>query len=124
MKFDEYGVGIYKILIIIFFVGLCFVLALPLFYNLDEAKDTETCINNMREVRTAVRQYMSDRNEIFTGTTRDLTRTGYLSSVFERCPSGRGGDNYFISVVRGEDGQVDIEIRCMLVDQHPNHVLD
>ena len=121
MGLNKHGIGIYKVLIVVFFVGLCFILALPLFFNLDARKNTEKCINNMREVRLAVEQYMRDREVLFSGTTADLVRTRYLRAAFEECPEGSAGNKYFISV---DPNTREITIRCLMVEKFPDHVLE
>jgi len=121
MGLNERGIGIYKVLIVVFFIGLCFILALPLFFNLDERKNTEQCIHNMKEVRTAVEQYMRDREVVFTETTADLVRTRYLRAAYEECPEGPTGNKYFISVC---PETLEITVRCLMVEQFPDHVLE
>ena len=121
MKLNENGFGIYKIIAIVFFIGLCFILALPMFFNLDEREKTEACLNNMKEVRSAVQQYMDQRNEAFTGNTDDLVRTGFLRTAFTACPSGNAGDKYEIIV---DPATRAITIRCLNVRKFPSHVLD
>ena len=121
MVLNEHGIGIYRVLIVVFLFGLCFILALPLFFNLDARKNAEQCVNNMREVRTAVEQYMRDREVIFTGTTADLVRTRYLRAAYEECPEGSPGNKYFISV---DPDTREISIRCLMVERFPDHVLE
>ena len=120
MRLNENGFGIYKIIAIVFFVAMCFVLALPTFFNLDAREKTETCLNNMREVRAAAEQYMRDRNTVFTGTTADLVRTRYLRTAYEECPEGRAGSKYRIIV--DPETRV-VTVQCLHVEQFPDHVL-
>jgi len=97
---NERGFSIYKVITIISFLVLVFVLALPQFYNLDKKEKTEQCVENMENIVHAVQQYMMERNEEFNVSrkedTTDLKRTGYLNAVLE-CPEKGPGDNYIIS---------------------------
>ena len=117
MKLNTYGFSVYKVLAIIFFLGLIFVLALPQFYDLRTREKAEECINNMKEVKAAAEQYMRDRDTIFTGTVDDLTRTRYLKTAHIQCPDqGR-----YTVIVNPETMQVSVE--CNNVATLPDHVL-
>jgi len=120
MSFNRYGIGIYWVLTVIFFIGLVFILALPMFFDLDKKEKTEQCISNMNNVKSAVEQYMHDRNEIFTGTTADLVRTNYLRSAFDECPEGQIGDKYSISV---DPETREVTVRCQNVAEFVDHTL-
>ena len=121
MRLNEQGIGVYKILAVIFVLALVFVLSLPKFYDMQAQEKTERCIHNMREVKAAVERYMSARDEVFTGTVSDLTRQRLIEKVaFEECPEGRAGDKYQI-IVEPEDRVV--TVRCINVNDFPDHVL-
>ncbi|MCD4829754.1 MAG: hypothetical protein K8R90_10040 [Candidatus Cloacimonetes bacterium] len=96
---NERGFSIYKVITILSFLVLVFVLALPQFFNLEKKEKTEQCVSNMENIYRAVQQYMFERNEEFNVSrkqdTSDLKRTGFLSSVLE-CPEKGPGDNYVI----------------------------
>jgi len=97
---NERGFSIYKVITVLSFIVLVFVLALPQFFNLEKKEKTEQCVDNMEKIYRAVQQYMLERNEEFNVTqkqdTSDLKRTGYLASVLE-CPEKGPGDNYMIT---------------------------
>ncbi|MCL2064534.1 MAG: hypothetical protein FWG98_09205 [Candidatus Cloacimonetes bacterium] len=117
MKMNQYGFSVYKVLALIFFLGLVFVLALPQFFDLQSREKTEECINNMQEVRAAAEQYMRDREQLFVGTVDDLTRTRYLRTAHIICPyQGK----YSVSV-DPETSHVSVE--CFNVADYPDHVL-
>ena len=111
--------NIYKVISIVAFVVLIFILALPQFYNIDKKKNTEECIKNMKILYKAVGRYMQERQLDFKGTQRDLRRTGYLKKSYV-CPSGRPDDKYFIEG-NHETGQV--IVKCPLEEELPNHKL-
>jgi len=120
MRLDNYGIGIYWVLTIIFFIVLVFILALPGFFDLDRKENAEQCIRNMDAIKSAVAQYMDDRNEIFTGNTTDLVRTNYLRTANEECPEGSVGDKYQITV---DPETREITVQCLNVAQFPDHTL-
>ena len=117
MEMNQYGFSVYKILALIFFLGLVFVLALPQFFDLQSREKTEECINNMLEVRYAAEQYMRDREQIFVGTVDDLTRTRYLRTSNIICPY----QGKYSVVVDPETEQIHVE--CFNVSVHPDHIL-
>jgi len=122
MKLLGIEIGVYKVLTVVFIIGLIFILSLPKFYDMQALEKTERCINNMKEVKSAVERYMTARNELFTGTVSDLTRQKLLEKVsFEECPEGRAGDKYSISV-DPEDRKV--IIRCVNVPDYHDHKLE
>ena len=117
MNLNQKGISVYKILAVIFFLGLIFVLALPQFFDLRTREKTEECINNMKEVRAAAEQYMRDRDMLFVGTVDDLTRTRYLRTSHIQCPDqGR-----YTVIVDPEDAKV--TVICNNVDRLTDHVL-
>ncbi|MDN5353341.1 MAG: hypothetical protein PWQ09_97 [Candidatus Cloacimonadota bacterium] len=111
--------NIYKLISIVAFLVLIFILALPSFFNINEKKNTEECIKNMKIIYKAVERYMEERNLDFNGTQRDLRRTGYLKKTYV-CPSGRPDDKYYIE---GNHETSEIIVRCPLEEELPDHKL-
>ncbi|MDY6914749.1 MAG: hypothetical protein SVM86_00320 [Candidatus Cloacimonadota bacterium] len=111
--------NIYKLISIISFLVLIFILALPQFYNIDKKKNTEQCIKNMKILYKAIENYMEERQTDFNGTQRDLRRTGYLKKTYV-CPSARPDDKYFLKGVH-ETGE--IIVKCPLEEELPDHKL-
>ncbi len=120
MRLNENGLSIYKVLALIFMLGLIFILALPQFFDLHQKEKTELCLFNMKEVKLAAEQYMRERNEVFTGTVDDLIRTKYLRIAESECPEGTVGDKYLISV---DPETLEVTITCANVADYPDHVL-
>jgi len=120
MLANQTGIGIYKILIVIFVAGLIFILTLPQVFNLNRREKTEKCISNMQEIKDQIKKYMRDRNELFTGTTNDLIRTRYITVVEEECPEGPAGSKYSITVDRKTRI---IRIYCPNEKKFDDHVL-
>jgi competence protein ComGC len=121
MKINQTGIGIYKILIVVFLLALIFILALPQVFDLNKRQNTETCIKQMKEIKFHVDKYMRDNNQLFTGTVDDLQRSNYITLVSEtECPAGAIGDKYKI-VVDPETRK--IEVTCANEAEYPDHVL-
>lgn len=110
---------IYKIISVVAFLVLIFILALPKFYNVNKKKNTEVCIRNMKIIYTAIKGYMSERGESFNGDQDDLVRSGYLKHTYS-CPEAKPGDKYIIS---GDKTTGEITVICPKVKEFPNHKL-
>ncbi len=101
--------SIYKIISVLAFVALIFILALPNFFDINQKQDTEQCIKNMKAVYSAAEDFLRAENKDFTGTSSDLERMGYLNKAYE-CPSEAPGDKYQIKI-NSEDKK--ISVRCI-----------
>ncbi len=101
--------SIYKLISVIAFVALIFILALPNFFNINKKQEKEQCIKNMKAVYTAAEDFLRAEDKDFTGTTNDLERMGYLNKAYE-CPSEAPGDKYQIKIDK-ESGK--ISVRCV-----------
>ena len=112
-------ISVNKIISLLAILVLLFILALPQFYNIDKKKNTDICVKNMKIIREAIERYMNDREENFTGSQRDLIRTGYLKKIYV-CPEGKPGDKYFI---KGNYESGEIIVKCPLEDKFPSHNL-
>ncbi len=112
-------VSIYKIISVIAFVVLVFILVLPSKYNINKKQKTDDCIRYMKTINTAIESYMYERNEDFIGTAQDLKRTGYLKASYE-CPESGVGDKYIMS---GNYETGEIIVKCANQEEFPDHVL-
>ena len=112
-------INIYKIISLVAFVILVFVLLLPQKYNIDKKQKTEECIRNMKTIYEGIKGYMQDRNEDFNGTAQDLVRTGYLKRSYE-CPEDGVGDKYIMS---GNHVTGEIIVKCPNEAAFPDHKL-
>ncbi len=111
--------SIYRVISIIAFLILIYILALPQFFNIDRKQNTDECLKNMRTLYNAVEQYMDERNEDFYGTQQDLRRTGYLKMSYI-CPEGKPDDKYLI---KGDLETGEITVRCPHEEKYPDHKL-
>ncbi|KQC02967.1 MAG: hypothetical protein APR54_02525 [Candidatus Cloacimonas sp. SDB] len=112
-------ISIYKIISIIAFLVLVFILIIPQKFNINRKQKTEECIRNMKTIYEAIDNYMKEREESFTGTTQDLVRTGYLKKSYE-CPENGVGDKYFME---GNLETGEITVKCPNEEKYPDHVL-
>ena len=112
-------VSIYKIISIIAFLLLVFILILPQKFNINKKQKAEECIRNMKTIHDAIELFMQERQIDFNGTAQDLFRMGYLKKTFE-CPEKSVGDKYFMEA-DFETGE--ITVTCPNVDEFPDHKL-
>lgn len=110
--------NIYKLISIIAFLLLIFILAVPQFFNIDKKKNAEECIKNMKIIYKGIERYMNEREINFEGTARDLMRTGYLKKTYE-CPGNGVGDKYFMSGDY-ESGQIIVKCSNKIKAQEEN----
>ncbi|MCF7859140.1 MAG: hypothetical protein K9N07_07445 [Candidatus Cloacimonetes bacterium] len=101
-------ISIYKIISIVAFIALFFILSLPNFYNINKKQEAEECIKNMRAVYLAAQDYLRIEKKSFSGSSSDLERMGYLNKAYE-CPSEAPGDKYQVHI-DNETGE--ISVRC------------
>lgn len=111
--------SVYKILSIVAFAVLLFILILPQTYNVNRKQKAEECVKNMSTIYKAIKNYMAEREEDFTGTAQDLMRMNYLKKTYE-CPENGVGDKYFMegNYLTGE-----ITVTCPHEAKYPDHVL-
>ena len=112
-------ISIYKIISIVAFLILVFILIIPQKFNVNRKQKTEECIKNMKTIYEAIENYMIEREESFVGTTKDLVRTGYLKKSYE-CPEKGVGDKYFME---GDYTTGEITVKCPNEDKFSDHVL-
>ena len=113
------GINIYKIITVVAFLILIFILALPQFFNIDRKKNTDDCIKNMKTIYKAIELYMNERSEDFTGSQQDLMRTGYLKKTYI-CKEGKPDDKYLIE---GDYETGKITVICPHEEDFPDHKL-
>ena len=113
------NVSIYKIISIIAFIILVFILVIPQKFNVNKKQKTEECIRNMKIIYDAIENYMLEHEEDFTGSTQDLVRTGYLKKSYE-CPENGVGDKYFMN---GDFTTGEIIVLCPHEEKFKDHKL-
>lgn len=101
--------SIYKIISILAFIALFFILSLPNFFNINKKQESEQCIKNMRAVYNGALEFMRTEQKDFNGTSSDLERLGYLNKSYE-CPSEGPGDKYQVTVNYEEQK---VSVRCI-----------
>jgi len=120
-RLNDKGVSVYTIISIVGLLAIVFILLLPQVMDIQRKENTEKCIKNMREIENAVRRYMNERRENFSGDASYLNRTGYLRRAIYVCPSGTPESHYDIQGVF-ETGE--IIIRCPMYMEDPDHYFD
>jgi len=113
------NITIYKIITVIAFLTLAFILIIPQKFNINRKQKTEECIRNMKTIYEAIELYMFEREEDFTGSAQDLFRMGYLKKTYE-CPENGVGDKYFMS---GDYDTGDIIVKCPNAEKFTDHIL-
>ncbi len=141
---DNGGFSIYKVISIVSFLAMIFVLALPQFFDLEAKEKSNQCVKNMEQIYFAVQRYMIERNLEFNADgsedTADLKRMGYLDGILE-CPEKSAGDKYIIEGLWTEEGKnmdpedrkylpeeekkalITITVKCPWESEYPDHVL-
>ncbi len=112
-------ISVYKIISILAFVVLAFILILPQKFNVNRKQKTEECVRNMKTIYEAIEDYMQEREENFTGTAQDLMRMNYLKKTYE-CPENGVGDKYFME---GNFETGEIIVKCPHEVKFKDHVL-
>ena len=112
-------ISIYKIISILAFVILAFILILPQKFNVNRKQKTEECIRNMKAIYEAIEEFMLEREQDFTGTAQDLMRMNYLKTTYE-CPENGVGDKYFME---GDYETGEIIVKCPHAEKYPDHIL-
>ena len=112
-------VNVYKIISVVAFVVLLFILILPQKYNINKKQKAEECIRNMKIIYEGIQRYMEERQEDFTGSARDLMRMNYIKKTFE-CPENGVGDKYYM---HGDFESGEIIVTCPHVEKFHDHKL-
>ena len=112
-------ISIYKIISLIAFIILAFILIIPQKFNINRKQKTDECIRNMKTIYDAIELYMIEREEDFTGNAQDLFRMNYLKKTYE-CPENGVGDKYFMS---GDYETGEIIVKCPHESKYPDHKL-
>jgi len=99
--------SLYKLISILAFVALIFILVLPQVVDVKKKEKMELRYQQMKKIRTAIKGYMKDREQSFRGDLMELVRTGYLKHAYES-PFNGNGDKY---IARGdyESGEITVE---------------
>jgi competence protein ComGC len=119
MRANQNGFSVYKILSILFFILLIFILTLPQMFDLNKQKKTDDCIKNMKKITEAVQSYYADRGPNPNLTMENLLSSKYLENNPE-CPEENIGDKYKIKI---DPVNNTVEVICPNAAKHPDHKL-
>lgn len=89
------GFSLYTVISIIAFLALIFILVLPQIFDVKKEEKLKLRYEQMTKIKNAVIQYMTDREEPFTGDLFELVRTNYLNHAYES-PFNGNGDKYIV----------------------------
>ncbi|MBN2460786.1 MAG: hypothetical protein JXB60_04190 [Candidatus Cloacimonetes bacterium] len=113
------NITIYKIISIVAFIILAFILIIPQKFNVNRKQKADECIRNMKAIYEGIEQYMMEREEDFTGNAQDLFRMNYLKKTYE-CPENGVGDKYFME---GDFETGKIIVKCPHETKFADHAL-
>ena len=82
-----------EILIVVAIIGLLAVIAIPNFISSRQKGQATTCINNLRQIDSAIQQWALEGNQAAGAAVTKSAVTPYISragsgGIFPQCPSG------------------------------------
>jgi len=87
MKMNKKGFTLVEIMIVVLIIGLLAAIAIPSFVRARERTRTNTCINNLRQIMSAIEQDGMENNL----NTGDAPTAAYVNAIrggLPVCPSG------------------------------------
>lgn len=108
MKKDSRGFTLIEIMIVVMVIGLLSAIAMPAFSRSRARAKTNVCINNLRQIMTAIEQWALEEN-MNDGDPADGADYTAIRGGFPECPAG----GLYSNLVVGEDPDCD----------QPRHVL-
>lgn len=102
MKKNRQGFTLVEIMIVVLIIGLLAAIAIPSFTRARERARTNTCINNLRQISSAIEQWAMENN-LDDGEAADGADWTAIRGGFPECPSGGAYSN----LVVGEDPECD-----------------
>lgn len=106
---------IYKLVSILAFVALVFILVLPQVVDVKKKENMELRYQQMKKIRSAVKKYMNTREQSFKGDLIELVRTGFLKHSYES-PFNGNGDKY---IAEGDYESGEVTVRDPNQDEVP-----
>jgi len=87
------GFTLVEIMIVVAIIGLLAVIAIPSFVRARQTTQTNTCINNLRQIDGAKDQYAIENNQNTGDACGDADVEPYLKRAMSdtECPAGGGG---------------------------------
>ncbi len=108
MKKKSSGFTVLEIMIVVLVIGLLAVIALPAFARARARARTNVCINNLRQIMSAIEQWAMEENAI-DGDPADGADFTSIRGGFPECPA----EGLYGNLIVGEDPTCD----------QPRHVL-
>lgn len=86
------GFTLLEIMIVVAFIGMLAAIAIPTFIRARSTSQTNACINNLRQIDSAVQQWTLEKNKSGTDQVTSTDATPYLghaaNGIWPKCPGG------------------------------------
>lgn len=120
MKNRKQGFTLVEIMIVVMIIGLLAAIALPGFARARATSQQNACINNMRQVASAIDQAAIELGRGSASNIEDADWTGAITDMIKggipACPIG--DDSFYAKPATYSDAPV-----CPNVGEYPSHVL-
>ena len=90
-KHRKGGFTLVEIMIVVAIIGLLAAIAIPNFIRARQTTQTNTCINNLRQIDAAAQEWALENGKLSTAVPRQRDLRPYLGrtgTVMPRCPIG------------------------------------